>query len=36
MAQLTDALLAEGFADPDIALVMGGNVFRLLERTLPD
>jgi microsomal dipeptidase-like Zn-dependent dipeptidase len=36
MAQLTDALLAEGLADGDIAAVMGGNVFRLLEATLPD
>jgi microsomal dipeptidase-like Zn-dependent dipeptidase len=28
LAALTDALLAEGFSDEDIAKIMGGNVFR--------
>ena len=32
---LTEALLAEGFAEPEIAAVMGGNVRRLLEQSLP-
>jgi microsomal dipeptidase-like Zn-dependent dipeptidase len=36
MVQLTDALLAEGLGDRDVAGVMGGNVVRLLERVLPD
>ena len=35
LAQLTDALLAEGFTEEEIALVMGGNVARLLAETLP-
>jgi membrane dipeptidase len=35
MALLTEALLAEGLAPDAIAAVMGGNVFRLLEVTLP-
>ena len=33
---LTDALLDAGFADDDIARVMGGNVRRLLAEVLPD
>lgn len=32
---LTETLLAEGFAEPEIAAVMGGNVRRLLEQSLP-
>jgi microsomal dipeptidase-like Zn-dependent dipeptidase len=36
VAQLTEALLAEGLADADVRAVMGGNVFGLLERSLPD
>lgn len=35
LAQLTDALLAEGFTEEEVALVMGGNVARLLAATLP-
>ncbi|QDZ00302.1 peptidase M19 [Nitratireductor mangrovi] len=33
---LTEALLAEGMAEPDIARVMGGNQIRLLLELLPD
>jgi membrane dipeptidase len=36
LVQLTDALLAEGLGDDDVAAVMGGNVFRLLAATLPE
>ncbi len=32
---LTDALIEAGFADDDIAKIMGGNVRRLLAETLP-
>jgi microsomal dipeptidase-like Zn-dependent dipeptidase len=32
---VTEALLAEGFSEDDVARVMGGNVVRLLEDTLP-
>ncbi|HWS55429.1 MAG TPA: dipeptidase [Pyrinomonadaceae bacterium] len=32
---VTDALLAEGFSEEEVALVMGGNVLRLLAETLP-
>lgn len=35
IAQLTDALIAEGFSDADIARIMGGNVITLLEQELP-
>jgi membrane dipeptidase len=35
LAQITDALLAEGFTEEEVALVMGGNVARLLAATLP-
>ncbi len=35
LVQLTDALLEAGFADDEIARVMGGNVLRLLAGTLP-
>ena len=33
---ITDALIAEGFSDNDIALIMGGNVLRLLSEYLPE
>ena len=36
LVQLTDALIDAGFADDEIAKVMGGNVRRLLADTLPD
>jgi microsomal dipeptidase-like Zn-dependent dipeptidase len=32
---LTEALLAEGFTEEDVARIMGGNVLGLLERGLP-
>ena len=35
LVQLTDALLEAGFADDEIARIMGGNVLRLLAGTLP-
>ena len=35
MAQVTEALLAEGFGAPDIARIMGENVIRLLLHGLP-
>ena len=35
MVQLTDALLAEGLDETAVQRVMGGNVLRLLEQTLP-
>jgi len=35
LAQVTDALVAEGFNDDEIRLIMGGNVIRLLSETLP-
>jgi len=33
--ELTDALLAEGFSDEEIAKIMGGNVVRLLLQHFP-
>jgi len=36
MAQITDALLAEGFGDDQVAAVMGGNALRVLAALLPD
>lgn len=33
---LTDALLEAGFADEDVAMIMGGNARRLLAEALPD
>ncbi len=33
--QLTEALLVEGFSDEEIALIMGGNVLRVLQEVLP-
>jgi membrane dipeptidase len=35
LAQLTQALLDQQFTHDEIALIMGGNVFRLLAETLP-
>jgi microsomal dipeptidase-like Zn-dependent dipeptidase len=35
LVEITDALLAEGFSEPQIAQVMGGNVLRLLAEALP-
>jgi microsomal dipeptidase-like Zn-dependent dipeptidase len=35
MAELTDALLRAGFTDEEVAKVMGGNVLRVLEASLP-
>lgn len=35
VVQITDALLAEGFDEEEIKLIMGGNVLRLLSETLP-
>jgi membrane dipeptidase len=35
LVEVTDALLAEGFGDDEIRMIMGGNVFRLLSETLP-
>lgn len=35
-ALITEALIAEGLSDEDIALIMGGNVVRLLTEYLPD
>ena len=35
-ALITEALIAEGLSDDDIALIMGGNVVRLLTEYLPD
>jgi microsomal dipeptidase-like Zn-dependent dipeptidase len=35
MPLLTEALLAEGLSDTDIAAVMGGNAVRILAATLP-
>lgn len=36
MAYLADALLTEGFSEEEVALIMGGNVLRLLRKTLPE
>jgi membrane dipeptidase len=35
LAQITDALLAEGFSESDIEKIMGGNIVRLLKENLP-
>ena len=35
VVQITDALLAEGFSEDEVRMIMGGNVFRLLSETLP-
>ena len=36
LAELTDALLQEGFNEDEIAKIMGGNVLRLLSENLPE
>jgi microsomal dipeptidase-like Zn-dependent dipeptidase len=36
IVQVTDALIREGFGDPDIGAIMGGNALRLLRGGLPD
>ncbi|MBK7511546.1 MAG: membrane dipeptidase [Chloracidobacterium sp.] len=33
---ITEALIAEGISDDDIALIMGGNVLKLLSENLPE
>ncbi len=35
LVEITDALLAEGFSENDIALIMGGNTIRILKENLP-
>ncbi|HYE16372.1 MAG TPA: dipeptidase [Pyrinomonadaceae bacterium] len=35
VAQVTEALLAEGFGEEEVRMIMGGNVIRLLGETLP-
>jgi membrane dipeptidase len=35
MVEITQALVDEGFSDEEVALIMGGNVRRLLSETLP-
>jgi membrane dipeptidase len=35
VVEITDALLAEGFGEDEIRMIMGGNVIRLLAETLP-
>ncbi len=35
LVEITDALLAEGFSEEEVALIMGGNVLRVLSETLP-
>ena len=36
IAQITEALLNEGFTEEEIAKIMGGNVVNLLQNNLPD
>jgi microsomal dipeptidase-like Zn-dependent dipeptidase len=36
MVQVTDALLAAGFSDDQVAKVMGGNALRVFADALPD
>jgi membrane dipeptidase len=36
LPQVTEALLAEGFSETEVAQIMGGNVVRLLRTTLPN
>jgi membrane dipeptidase len=35
VAEITDALLQEGFTDEEVGKVMGGNALRLLVENLP-
>lgn len=35
LAAITEALMAEGFSEPEIQLMMGGNLIRLLQERLP-
>ena len=35
LVEITDALLAEGFNEEEVALIMGGNVLRVMSETLP-
>ena len=35
LVEITDALLAEGFSDEEIKMIMGGNAIRLLIQNLP-
>jgi membrane dipeptidase len=35
LPQMTEALLAAGFSESDVAQIMGGNVVRLLRENLP-
>ena len=35
LVEITDALLAEGFSDAEIEMIMGGNVVRVLTQALP-
>ena len=35
LVQITDALLAEGFNEEEIKMIMGGNVLRVLSASLP-
>ncbi|MEW5852665.1 MAG: dipeptidase [Myxococcota bacterium] len=35
LVHVTDALLAEGFSDEEIAQIMGGNILRVLQEQLP-
>jgi microsomal dipeptidase-like Zn-dependent dipeptidase len=35
LAQITDALIEQGFGEEEIRMIMGGNVVRLLTQTLP-
>jgi len=35
LVEITDALLAEGFSDVEIEMIMGGNVIRVLTQALP-
>nr|CAG4719562.1 unnamed protein product [Naegleria fowleri] len=36
LVYLTDALISEGFTEKEISQIMGGNVLRMLRRSLPD